>query len=302
MPLHLDTPLLRSTALSALTGAEIWLKMDALQPSGSFKLRGMGQACQTAIRDGATRLVSSSGGNAGLAVACAGRALGVPVTIVVPRRTSALMRDRIAAEGAQVVVHGEVWDDAHQHALGLEGALIHPFDHPQVWAGHASLIDEVAQAGLRPDVVVVSVGGGGLLAGLCQGMQGQGWHEVPILAVETEGADSYARAVEAGGLVTRPSIDSIALTLGAKTVCHEAWAWSLRRPILPVRVSDTSALRACRSFLNDHRVLVEPSCGASLSLAYEGHAALKGRVLMVVCGGAAATLEALQAWEAQVLP
>ncbi len=296
MSLHLDTPLLRSTSLSQLTGADIWLKMDALQPSGSFKLRGMGLAAQRAKASGARRLVSSSGGNAGLAVAWAGRALELPVTIVVPSRTPEAMRRAIAAEGATVLVHGEVWDDAHEHAQTLEGALIHPFDHPDVWAGHASLIHEVAAAGLRPDVLVVSVGGGGLLVGLMQGVYELGWTDTRVLAVETEGADSFARAVEAGHPVTRPSIDSVALTLGAKRVADEAFAWSQRHPILPVRVTDRAAVDACRSFLDDHRVLVEPACGASLSLVYGRDPRLQGRVLVVVCGGASASLEQLTDW------
>jgi L-serine/L-threonine ammonia-lyase len=301
MPLHIDTPLLRSTPLSQRTGADIWLKMDALQPSGSFKMRGMSRAAERAQAAGARHLVSSSGGNAGLAVACAGAALGLPVTIVVPRRTSESMRRRIEAEGARVIVHGEVWDDAHQHAMSLDGALIHPFDHPDVWDGHASLVHEVAARGLRPDVLLVSVGGGGLLIGLMQGLEELGWSHTRVLAVETEGADSFARAVEAGGPVTRPSIDSVALTLGAKRVADEAFAWSQRRSIEPVRVTDRAAVQACASFLDDHRILVEPACGAALSLVYGRDQRLSGDVLVVVCGGASADREQLAAWQAATL-
>ena len=82
MPLHHHTPFLISTGLSALAGRRIGLKLDALQPSGSFKLRGVGHACETYRARGAQRFLSSSGGNAGLAVAYAARALGVPAVIV----------------------------------------------------------------------------------------------------------------------------------------------------------------------------------------------------------------------------
>jgi L-serine/L-threonine ammonia-lyase len=76
--LHLSTPLLHSLPLSSLVIGQVWLKMEALQPTGSFKIRGIGHACRTYIEQGATRLLSSSGGNAGLAVAFAGRKLAVP--------------------------------------------------------------------------------------------------------------------------------------------------------------------------------------------------------------------------------
>src|SRR5680860_534267 len=88
MTLHIETPLVESRAMSATTGRSVWLKLDALQPPGSFKIRGIGYACETYLARGARRFVSSSGGNAGLAVAYAGRRLGVPVTVVVPETTT----------------------------------------------------------------------------------------------------------------------------------------------------------------------------------------------------------------------
>ena len=118
-PLHIDTPLLR--APPELFGAErmVWLKMDALQASGSFKMRGVGRLVQQRVAEGARAVVCASGGNAGMAATLAARACGVPVTIVVPQTTAAAVRDAIAARGASVVVHGAVWDEAHEHALAL---------------------------------------------------------------------------------------------------------------------------------------------------------------------------------------
>jgi L-serine/L-threonine ammonia-lyase len=292
--LHHDTPLLRSTPLSALLGADVWLKLDALQPSGSFKLRGMGLAAERAQARGARGLLSSSGGNAGLAVAVAGRALGLPVTVVVPSRTDPRMRGLIAAEGATVVVAGEVWDDAHAHALGLASEavpLLHPFDHPDVWEGHATLVAEVAGRMPEPAAVVLSVGGGGLLCGVVQGMKAAGW-SARVLAAETQGAASYAAAVRAGRPVTLERIDTVALTLGARTVCARSLA--LDHPITPWTCSDAQAVDACRRFLDDHRILVEPACGAALAAVYGR--AIEGPLLVVVCGGAAVTAERLAEW------
>lgn len=273
--------------------------MESSQPCGSFKLRGMGRACEVAVARGAKRLVSSSGGNAGYAVAWAGRSLGVPVTVVVPRRTGERMRALIAAEGAVVEVAGEVWDDAHARATVVAaetgGALVHPFDHPDVWEGHTTLVDELPEP---PGAVVVAVGGGGLLCGVVLGLRRRGWTEVPVVAVETFGAASYARALEAGRPVTLASIDTVALTLGARTVCARSVELAREHPIVPWQCDDEAALSACRSFLDDHRTMVEPACGAALAAAYGPAEVLvrgRGSVLVVVCGGAAVTAAGLSA-------
>ena len=195
-PLHHITPTWRSTTLSEVRGGSVLLKMENFQPVGSFKIRGIGAACQGAIlRDGATKLVSSSGGNAGYAVAYAGQQMKVPVTVVVPRTTSEFMRAKIRAVGAEVLEHGDAWDDAHKKAIEIAeregGALLHPFDNPRIWAGHASMIEEVQeQTDQKPEAVVVAVGGGGLLCGVLEGLHRVGWTDVPVVAAETEGAAS----------------------------------------------------------------------------------------------------------------
>lgn len=302
-PLHIETPLLASGPLSRALGAEVWLKLDALQPTGSFKIRGIGAACQRAVDEGARRLVSASGGNAGQATAYAGRQLGVPVTVVTPTTTSAYVHDLLRAEGATVLAHGDAWDQTDLFARELakreQGRYIHPFDDPVVWEGHATLIREVAEAGLRPEAVVTVVGGGGLLCGLLQGMHAAGWADVPVLAAETRGADSFAASVDAGRLVTLDRIRSIATTLGARTVAAEALAWTERHSIAPWVVTDAEAVAACRRFADDHRLLVEPSCGAALASVYGKAEPLRGRskVLVVVCGGAGVNLQLLEQWQ-----
>src|SRR5690349_15566703 len=144
--LHVQTPLVESLPLSRAAGRRVWLKLEALQPPGSFKIRGVGAACQAYHARGARRFVSSSGGNAGLAVAYAGRRLSVPVCVVVPESATARARELLAAEGAEVIVHGASWQEANAHAQSLLGetdAFIHPFDDPLLWPGHATMIDEV---------------------------------------------------------------------------------------------------------------------------------------------------------------
>jgi L-serine/L-threonine ammonia-lyase len=265
----------------------------------------VGLACETHAQRGARRFVSSSGGNAGIAVAYAGRQLGLPVAVVVPQTTSARARELIQQQGAELTVHGASWQEANELAqsmLGPTDAFIHPFDDPLLWQGHATLVDEVAQAatttGWVPDMVVLSVGGGGLLCGVLQGLQRNGWGHVPVLAAETEGADSLAQALTAGERITLPAITSVATSLGARQVCQQAFDLARQQPVCPVVVTDAAALAACRAFLDDHRVLVEPACGAALAAldvlpnAF-ADAERPPRVLVVVCGGVTATVDAI---------
>lgn len=305
MPLHITTPLIESAPLSKAASRSVWLKLEALQVPGSFKIRGIGLACEHYARQGAKRFVSSSGGNAGLAVAYAGRKLGVPVTVVVPTTTSERAIHLLKQEGAQVTVHGASWLEANALAQSLlidTDAFLHPFDNPLLWTGHASMVDEVAAAGLKPDAVVLSVGGGGLLAGVMEGLARNGWGHVPVLAVETHGAASLHAAMQARDCVMLDAITSIATSLGARQVCAQAFALSQTGKVQSVRVSDQEAVAACTRFLDDHRLVVEPACGAALAVAYGNAPALAAydKVLVIVCGGATATADNLQQWTQQL--
>ena len=300
MTLHIDTPLIESAAMGS-ESQRVWLKMEALQPPGSFKIRGIGYACEQYQRRGAKRFISSSGGNAGIAAAYAGRRLNVQVVVVVPETTSERAKELMARECAGVIVHGSSFQEANALALSMVGpddAFIHPFDDPLLWHGHASMIDEVARAGVAPDAVVLSVGGGGLLCGVAEGLQRNGWGHVPIIAVETEGADSLSQALSANARVELPAITSIATSLGARMVSQQAFAWSSEHPVRSVVVSDQAAVAACLRFMDDHRVVVEPACGASLAVLYGAAPELVGykNVLVIVCGGVTATVAQLQAW------
>jgi L-serine/L-threonine ammonia-lyase len=171
--------------------------------TGSFKARGIGYLCSNAVhKRGCTHLISSSGGNAGYATAFVGKRLGVKVTVVVPESAPELIITKLRKEGAEVIVHGGMWSKAHEKATELasqEGCeLIHPFEHEEIWQGHETLIEECnKQLTKKPAAVVCSVGGGGLIIGVLSGMHKVGWGDVPVIAVETEGADSFAQSVKA---------------------------------------------------------------------------------------------------------
>lgn len=306
-PLHIATPLLTHRPLSAMLGKQVTLKLENLQPSGSFKLRGIGEMCQRAVAKGASHLVCPSGGNAGFAAAVAGAALGVRTTILVPSTTLETVRQTIRDIGAEVIVHGQVWDEANEEALRLcaaPGAVyVPPFDHPDIWDGNATLVDEaLAQHRAQRtdfDVVVCAVGGGGLMCGVLQGLHRNRLPQVPVIAVETAGAASLHAAVQAGGPVTLPGIDTVATSLGAKRVAQAAYDWTRRHEVHSVTVTDGQAVDACLRFADDMRMLVEPACGAALAVAYQNFPELARfqRPLLVVCGGIGVDLAKLESWK-----
>ncbi|WP_211442559.1 pyridoxal-phosphate dependent enzyme [Collimonas humicola] len=305
--LHIHTALLRHPQLSVALDKQVLLKMENTQPAGSFKLRGIGLLCQRAVAAGASCLVCPSGGNAGFAAAFAGAALGVKTTIVVPETTAAAVCQRIRDIGAEVIVHGAVWDEANQLALQLceqpGSVYIPPFDHPDIWDGNATMIDEAVQQareqGVDFDVVVCSVGGGGLMSGVLSGLHCNGLAHIPLIAAETDGAASLNAAVRAGELVSLPAITSIASTLAAKRVAAECFAWTQRHEVHSVVVSDAQAVSAALQFADQMRILVEPACGAALAVAYENLPVLAPykRPLIVVCGGIGVSLAMLAGWK-----
>lgn len=298
-PLHIVTPLLDAD----INGRKVGLKLDNLQPARSFKLRGIGKLCQHHADRGVGHFVCSSAGNAGYAVAWAGRALGVPVTVVVPGSTPDHVRRRIASLGARVHVVGAVWDHANAAAMELARspgcAFIPPFDHPVLWQGHASLVDElVLQCEHAPDAILLAVGGGGLLLGVLEGLARAGWQDTRVLAVEPERACSLGPSLQKGHVVELAQPRSVASSLCVKRVAPSVVTACAGRKVTPLTVSDDEATHACVRLAEDHGQVVEPACGAALAPLYADHPALAGmrHVVAIVCGGMVVTLEQLAQW------
>lgn len=307
MHYHIETPTVYSYPLSQASGQNIWLKMECYQPSLSFKVRGIGRLCHHYQQQGYRQLVASSGGNAGYSAAFVAQQLGLPICVYVPSNTHPLYVHKIRRLGAQVIVAGQVWDEAHQVALKAaadqQAAYIPPFDHPLIWAGNSTLMDEVVDQMPKPDAIVVAVGGGGLAIGVLEGLQRHGWTDVAVWGVETHGAASLAASLAAAKRLELPRIDTIATTLGTKQVSQHLLDLSPHYLLKPIQVSDGQAVRACQRFLNDHQLLVEPACGAALATVYERLPALAcySSVLVIVCGGVGIDIELLHHY-AQLLP
>ncbi|KAF7538339.1 hypothetical protein G7Z17_g12648 [Cylindrodendrum hubeiense] len=314
------TPCVHSLQLSQVAGCNIHLKLENLQPSGSFKSRGIGNimARAAAAAPGPVHFYCSSGGNAGLACATSALALRLPATIVVPVITSPLMKRKLAELGVEVHQTGNNWADADRYlreellTKDPTGVYVPPFDHPHVWEGAATLIPELKeQVGDSIDAIVCSVGGGGLLNGLMQGIESLSWSgaKPQVLAVETTGADSLNASIRAKSHVTLPGITSIATSLGATRVSEQTWKWSQSPNLQSLVVSDADAAMSCVRFADDARHLVEAACGATLAPAYRG--LLRERlghglsdeewsrknVVLVVCGGSNVTLDMLQTYD-----
>ena len=211
--------------------------------------------------------------------------------------------EKLRREGAEIVVHGNDWmeDNGFAQSICEEKGVrfVHPFDHPLIWEGHASLIHEVKASGIKPDAVVVAVGGGGLLCGVIQGLHEVGWSKVTVFTAETSGAASLAESVKAGKLITLDKIDTIALSLGARRVAEQAFEWTRKHFVIPLVVSDAQAVNAVFQFADDHRVLVEPACGAALAVVYDKNPELMNyeKILIVVCGGCSVNLDLLEKWK-----
>ena len=286
-PLYIETPVYTSKE-----HPNVFYKMESFQPTHSFKVRGMDVLCRFHFNQGKKKFIASSGGNAGYSLAYVCQKMGASLRVIVPETTSKYMIDKIASLNAEVDVYGDAWDEANRKALEIskkEGSVfVSPFDDPLLWKGHSSLIDECAQQIGKPDKVVVSVGGGGLLCGVLEGLKKHGWTETKIITTETRGAASFYQSWKAGKIISLNEITTIANTLGAKKVAERALSLAKDFDTQTFLMSDEEAIKASSLFFDEYKVRVEPACGAALSIPYLFPHLLDQdeRVLVIACGGA----------------
>ncbi|TWU75384.1 hypothetical protein ED733_001521 [Metarhizium rileyi] len=307
------TPCVLSPQLSRVAGCNIYLKLDNLQPSGSFKSRGIGNLMTRAVANSAgdVHFYCSSGGNAGLACATSAVALQRPATIVIPLTTSEMMKNKLLDLGVEVHQTGKNLAAADEYlrtellAKDPHGVYVPPFDHPHVWEGASTIIPELREQMDEPiDAIICSVGGGGLFNGLMQGIESFPWSgsKPEVVGVETLGADSMNASIKANSHITLPEITSIATSLGCSRVSAETWKWCQYSNTHSLVVSDADAAISCVRFADDARHLVEVSCGAALATVYKGslretlgHGFTDAEwahknIVMIVCGGSGVTL------------
>lgn len=280
------TPTMRLEDGAFGQAAELSLKLELTQHTGSFKPRGAFHRILTAEVPEAG-VITASGGNHGQAVAFACRALGLPAEIFVPAGSPPLKAERIRRFGATVTVTGDFYDDAMEACLKRaeeSGALlVHPYDHPDVVAGQGTLGRELEEQVAELDTIVVAAGGGGLVAGVAAWYAGRR----RIVAVEPEGCPTLAEALRAGEPVTVPVGGVAADSLGARRIGAVPFAVAREHVAQAVLVPDDAILAAQWQLWDRLRILAEPGGAASLAALLAGaYAPRPGeRVGVIICGG-----------------
>ena len=283
-----ETPLwkLPASAIGVdVAGAEVWLKLEHLQISGSFKARGMMNRL-LANDIPASGVVVASGGNAGIATATATRALGVRCEVFLYAASSEAKRARLRALGAELVVSDGGYADALAACLVRQqqsGALLtHAYDQPEVVAGAGTLGREIEAQGGLPDSVLVSVGGGGLIGGLAA------WfgERSRVVALEPERAPTLFRARQAGEPIDVDVGGIAADSLGARRVGAIAWQITQQHVRDALLLGD-EAIRAAQSWLwKEMKLAVEPAAALPLAALQTGaYVPREGeKICLIVCG------------------
>jgi threonine dehydratase len=272
-------------AALGLPCAEIWLKLEHLQLGGSFKARGMFNRMRS-LPIPAAGVVIASGGNAGIAVACAARALGVPCEVFLPALASPAKRQALAALKATVVVAGAAYADALAACLARQQAtgalLMHAYDQPEVVAGAGTLALEIEHDAGLPDRVLVSVGGGGLVAGVAAWFDGR----CRVEALEPVGAPTLHAARAAGAPVDVVVSGLAADALGAGRIGSIAWPICQRAVAATHLLGDEAIHTAQRRLWQDLHLAVEPAAALPLAALISGavRPAAHERVALVLCG------------------
>lgn len=282
------TPLVHSSTLSEQLATDVYLKLELLQKTGSFKLRGAFNQMQQLDTEARQRgVVAVSGGNFAQGAAYAGRALGVPCTICMPQYTPSNYIEATRGYGAQVELQPDVPACFERvRELQEEGrTALHAWDNPHQMAGNGviglELLDEFPQM----TDLVVSIGGGGLLAGLIVAIKARA-PKVRIWGVETEGSPTLGAALQAGEVVQIVP-KSLAKTLGAPYIAVDALTLAQQHLQDYVAVSDQEAIDDQRFLLERCKLLTELAAACTLSAArrLRGRFGTEDKVVLLLCGG-----------------
>ncbi len=300
------TPVIRSQFFSDLLDAEIYLKLESLQPTHSFKVRGALNAILSLPENQRRKgVITASGGNHGLGVAYASRVAGITATIYLPVKTPEIKVKAIKKLGAEVIMHGEAWDEANFEALSLAAeqgkAYIHPFDDQSVIAGQGTIVCELVDQVRQPDLIVASIGGGGLISGIISAAN-QLLPATEIAGVETAGADCMSRSVESGQIVELQAIGSIADSLGAKRTTERLFQIVRNHASQLATIDDASTVQASLDLLTQEKVLAEPAAACCLAALVERKLSFApgATIVVVLCGGNIG-LDKLLYWQQEFL-
>lgn len=285
-----NTQLSRSETFSKMADAEIYLKYENQQKTGSFKIRGAYNKIRELKEQGdVTEVVAASAGNHAQGVAFASMELGIKATIVMPKSTPIAKVKATEGYGADICLEGDCYDDAYAKALEIQeerGAVfIHPFDDCSVIAGQGTIGYDILKSIPNVDIVFLPAGGGGLLSGVAYYLKNIN-PRVQVIGVQAEGAAAIYRSFYEKKLVTLPTVNTIADGIAVKT------PGSLTQELIDlyvdkiVTVSDADISSAILNLLERNKQIVEPAGAAALAAALNGSVDVKGkRCVCVLSGG-----------------
>lgn len=276
--------------LSLPPSAKLWLKLELLQVTGSFKARGAVNKVRALPADELKRgIVTASGGNHGLAVAYVGSLLGIPATICLPTNVNPDKVEKLKSLGARIEIEGASWDLSNKNALAIaeqQGlAYIHPFADPLVAAGQGTIALEILDAVPQIDTILVAIGGGGLVTGIASAAK-QIKPSIRIIGIEPTGAPTLKACLDAGEIVSLPSIKTAAVTLAAGRTEPLNYETVRRHVDDIVLVTDDEMRDAARWLWSEFAIAAELSGAASAAALLNGAVKIAPgeNVCALICG------------------
>lgn len=283
-----ETKLIYSPRFSKETGGEVYLKPENMQRTGAYKVRGAYYKISTLTDEERGRgLITASAGNHAQGVAYAARRYGVDATIVMPTTTPLIKVERTKEHGAQVVLEGDVYDEAYEYALKVaqeqQLTFIHPFNDPIVAAGQGSIAMEIVQELPLVDMILVPIGGGGLATGIST-LAKMLNPRIQVIGVEPAGAACMKASLEAGHVVKLPSVSTIADGTAVQEPGDQIFPYLQENLDDIITVEDDELIVAFLDMVEGHKMIVENS--GLLTVAALKHLNCKDKkVVSILSGG-----------------
>lgn len=284
----LETKLIYSDYYSDLTGNKVYLKPENMQKTGAYKIRGAYYKISTLTEEERNRgLITASAGNHAQGVAYAAKAYNAKAVIVMPTTTPLIKVNRTKAYGAEVILYGDVYDEACSYALKLAEekgyTFIHPFDDLDVATGQGSIAMEIIKELPTVDIILVPVGGGGLATGVSTLAKLLN-PNIKVIGVEPAGANCMQASLKAGEVVTLPNVDTIADGTAVKTPGSKIFPYIQENIDDIITVDDEELIVAFLDLLENHKMLAENS--GLLTLAALKHLDVKdNKIVSIISGG-----------------
>ncbi len=259
----LDTKLVFSDYLSEQTGNKVYLKPENMQFTGAYKVRGAYYKMSTLSEDERKKgIITASAGNHAQGVAYAAKCYGVKATIVMPTSTPLIKVNRTKALGAEVVLHGNVYDEAYEKALELAKehgyTLVHPFDDLDVATGQGTIAMEIIKELPTVDYILVPIGGGGLATGVSTLAKLLN-PKIKVIGVEPAGANCMQESIKAGHVVTLPGVNTIADGTAVKTPGEKIFPYISKNLDDIITVPDEDLVVSFLDMVENHKMVVENS-------------------------------------------